>query len=127
MQGHRFQASAPLATHWRPATCQEVDCEAHLLGFKLVLDEEAHADQIDALRTLRHGRHFTEHHEVEGFIEFRFPAGQRCFKHHTTGIGRDPIMLHGVNAQVRQHVRAKDWHEDFNETSYQIQEQRKRG
>lgn len=125
--GHSFQAAAPLATHWRAATCQEVDCEAYLLGFKLVLDEKFHAGSIDALRTLKHGRHFEERHETEGWIEFHFPPGQQCFKRHITGAGRDPIMLHGINGNVRRHVRALDWHEDMNETSYQIAELWKRG
>ena len=126
MMGHSFKAAARPETR-RQVTCQEAECEAHLLGFKLVLDEKFHADSIDALRTLKHGRRYEERHEVEGWVEFHFPPGQQCFKRHTDGAWDDPVLLHGNNGQVRRHVRAADWQEDFNEVAYQQQEQRKRG
>ena len=33
-----YKASRPLPTHWRKATCQEVDCEQYLLGWQTIVD-----------------------------------------------------------------------------------------
>ena len=34
-----YRIVVPRATHWRPATCAESDCQAYLLGWLTTVDE----------------------------------------------------------------------------------------
>lgn len=102
-----YQVTAPVSTHWRPATCAEVDCAAWRHGWRTVVDErtdlgERQAAYIrstcvpDALAASPAGRgrrRYVEHrdaHQVQdgtgppagvvaGLTVFEFPAGQVCF------------------------------------------------
>jgi hypothetical protein len=84
-----YQISAPLATHWQPATCAEVDCPDHLNGWQTVVDEttELGQRQAHAIRRLL-GRRFTEEPGGFGIAQvpsagmtvFTFEAGQKCFR-----------------------------------------------
>src|SRR5258708_39959331 len=40
-----YQISAPLATHWRPATCEEAECLAYLHGGQTSCDESTELGQ----------------------------------------------------------------------------------
>ena len=137
----RFRADAPPATHWREATCEEVDCPAYMCGFKLVLKDPEQQDRIDMVHNLPHGRHYREEVVNAGFIEFIFPPGQRCFRSgdpdrkgsprqgvHWTGVGR-PALLSCIvpGAESRRFGRPEDWHEAFNEESYRIKQALERG
>lgn len=69
-----YQIAAPLPTHYRFASCEEVDCAAYRLGWRTVVDE-------DKARLARHsGRKYTETRDPAGLVVFDFPAGQRCFR-----------------------------------------------
>ena len=37
----RFRVSQPLATHWREASCREVDCPHHVLGWQTVVPHDS--------------------------------------------------------------------------------------
>lgn len=71
-----FGMAAPLATHFVPADCREVDCPDYLHGFR------CHVESIgprlaDAARNS--GRKFTEVSYGEGHTWLEFEAGQPCF------------------------------------------------
>lgn len=92
-----WRISSPIATHWRPATCDEVDCEPWRNGWLTVVP--AGSDLEDIVR--RSGRAFTEERRPEGLIAFTFQAGQRCFRttEHRVPLDRPELYV----------VRDGDW------------------
>lgn len=95
-----FAIVKPRATHYRPATCAEVECAAHLNGWTTLL--LAGSDDLDFVRTQVCGgavdgrrRHFTEEPAPDGMVRLTFPAGQPCFAaaEHVVDVERDPVFL----------------------------------
>ena len=76
-QYRTFAMRAPLGTHFRPASCEEMDCPAYLQGWTTRVDLSTDLGQAQA-RYIRKdsGRTFTE---VEPGV-FRFEPGQACFR-----------------------------------------------
>lgn len=96
-----FQIDQPLATHFRRASCEEVDCEANRHGWKMGFDL-TDPERRQAARDIRDksGRSYTYELLDEGRkIVFTFPAGQRCFERHHLPLERDPLLI----------VRDGDW------------------
>jgi hypothetical protein len=93
----------PLATHWRPATCSEVDCKHYLLGWQTML--ASNDPQVDLVRSLRGQWHFTEAAPEGGVIVFTFPAGQKCFR-------TDQHRLPMLDRPALYVVRGGDWRGD---------------
>jgi hypothetical protein len=133
-----FAISAPLSSHWRDATCAEVECTSSAQGFTVTCD----------LRTelgLRQARYIRDHsgrswtHEVLGsgvMIRFSFPAGQRCFAQHRVPLEREPIFVvrngdhRGVGrgpAGKRVFDRPEHWVETFAEHQQGLAETQARG
>jgi hypothetical protein len=87
-----YQAVMPLATHFRPATCEESDCPHYLFGWKTIVP----ADSPQA-HYIRHdsGRGFTETRHPDGLAEFVFEAGQTCFAsgRHQLPNGRPEVFI----------------------------------
>lgn len=118
-----YSIMAPLSTHFRPATCAEVDCPDYLHGWRIradVLDER----MLHAARTS--GRKYTELRvsELENWIVFE--AGQSCFRtsQHRTRIHDKPELFlvsdgdargNPRGTKARLHQRPADWQEDFAE------------
>src|SRR6476620_8795741 len=77
-----YEIRSPLATHYRDATCAEVDCEASAYGWRTTVDvgTELGRKQANYIRLLS-ARSFTV---VENgtLVSFTFPAGQACFVEH---------------------------------------------
>ena len=75
-----FAMRAPLATHFRPATCEEMGCPHYLHGWttRIDLSTDLGQAQADYIRN-RSGR---PHVEVEPGV-FQFPPGQPCFRAET--------------------------------------------
>jgi hypothetical protein len=112
---------APPATHWRPASCDEVDCPNYLSGWITVLDEVAQAELVAAVRTS--GRKPAAVRREGGRITFTFEAGTPCFKasQHKVRLDRQehyvvfPGDWRGAAGPTRRHQRPQDWVEDFAE------------
>ena len=115
-----YELQAPLSTHWRPATCEEVDCDAYRNGWvtKLDVSTELGARQAEYIR-MRSGRTF---HDVtplnSALVELMFPAGQRCFRQHRVPLEREPLcIVRGGDWRQqlgqRRVLRADDWVDDF--------------
>ena len=115
-----YQAAMPLATHWRPATCAEVDCSWYLAGWKTIVPAGGEHEAL----VRGSGRKFTEETQPGGLIEFRFEAGQQCFQAatHRLPVGRperlfvrDGDWRGNPTGWRREHTRPEDWQEDFAE------------
>jgi hypothetical protein len=130
-----YALAAPLATHWRPATCEEVDCANQAAGWRTVVDEATDLGQRQAayVRT-QAGRAFGEHREGPLTV-FTFPAGQRCFAAHQQPLEREPLYLvrggdwrgNPRGVPVRRHVRAADWVDDFANHQLDLRDRLERG
>lgn len=129
--------SQPLTTHWRRATCAEVDCPRYLNGWKTVLDMST-ADGQNCALWIRQmsGLHFTESVTGPNEVTFLFPAGQMCARadRHRLPLGRPPLMLvrggdHRGNptGYVRRFGKAEDWRDDLGEHLDVLRDQKARG
>jgi len=132
-----YAVARPLATHWRPATCGEMDCPAHLHGWLTKVDEaselgmrQAHYIRKDS------GRRFSEHRADDGLTVFSFEAGQRCFAsdQHKLPIDRPEVYTvrdgdwrGNPTGRARRHAHADDWVEDFGEHQQRVADQIERG
>lgn len=87
-----YRILAPMRTHWRPATCEEVDCPHFLHGWAVsVMPESA-----DDAAVRGSGRSWSKRETTpEGFIRYEFPPGQACFKAgtHRVRLEREEIYL----------------------------------
>lgn len=130
-----YSIDAPRKTHWRTATCEEVECKDFLRGWKTVLSI-TQVDMIEIAR--RSGYSFTEERD-EATVTFIFEAGQKCFKRqsHKLPLGKDGIYRvrpgdwrisrSSVRNQIRTHARPIDWVEDMQENQAAIQQSIDRG
>ena len=114
-----YALAAPLATHWRKATCVEVDCPDYLNGWRVRvegLDEQM----------LHDARNYGRNRELpvaEGETWLMYEAGQPCFRaaQHHKRIDRPELYIvrdgdwrgNPRGTQARQHVRPEDWVDDF--------------
>lgn len=94
-----YQITSPIETHYRDATCQEVECQHHLAGWKTTVDVSTvlGAKQANYIRLLS-GRKFT-FTEEGSIVTFYFPGGQKCFSQHKAPLGRPEFFI----------VREGDW------------------
>ena len=123
MVGHRtYQILSPIATHYRPASCADVDCAAHAHGWRTTVDETTPLGQEQAAYIRRGaGRRHAETRD-NNLTTFTFEAGQVCFaaadhrlpldrpEHFRVLTGPAP----GVIETARAH-RPDDWVDSFAE------------
>ncbi len=132
-----FGFASPLATHWRRASCEEVDCPSYLFGWETDVDEStergrAQADYIRHDATRRH----TESRREDGVAQFVFEPGQPCFGRadHRARLGAVPrFYVKGGDwrgnprGTLRFHANAAEWQEDLAEHQDRLAETIKRG
>lgn len=90
-----FGIRRPAKTHWRPATCVEVECDAHANGFRVTCDLRTVLG-LDQARYIRDkaGRAFTHQFAEDGkVVAFTFPAGQKCFIDHRVPLERPALFV----------------------------------
>jgi hypothetical protein len=117
-----YQLLAPRPTHFRPASCAEVECEAHQNGWQSIVDTstELGRRQADYIRR-EAGRRYSEQADEHGRAVFTFPAGQRCFADHQVSLDRAPLYVvrdgdwrgNPRGTEPRIHTRPADWVDDF--------------
>jgi hypothetical protein len=116
-----YALKAPLATHFRPATCAQVDCSNWRHGWRTLIDELTELGQRQAHYIRKQaGRAFTEYPDG-GITVFEFEPGQECFAQHQRPLEREPLYLvrggdwrgdpRGTGARV--HASGEDWVEDM--------------
>lgn len=118
---------APLATHYRPASCVDVDCEAHANGWRSTFDESTDLGQSQAHYVRREsGRKFVEARTEDGLTVFTFEAGQKCFQPHVTSLEREPLYVvrggdwRGATTPIARHANSTDWLDDFGSHQEQL-------
>lgn len=133
-----YRIYEPLRTHWRAATCAEVDCPNYLNGFRVLADETTDLGQRQA-HYLRHDktRAHKESRGDTGLTVFEFPPGTTCFRadEHRTRRGLPELFLvqpgdwrsRPRRDAIFQHARPQDWVEDFGEHQQRIADQREKG
>ena len=113
-----FQLIQPSRTHFRPASCAEIECPHYVHGW--ISTVPAGSKEEWACRNSRRG--FTET-KVEGnLIRFHFYAGQPCFKYKTHEKFLEREALHIVRqgdwrwrGQGKTHTKPEFWREEFSE------------
>lgn len=137
-----FQVVAPLRTHWRAATCEEVECDAYRNGFRLYVDEATELGQAQA-DYVRHkaGRKFAEHRDPgSSRTVFTFPPGTLPFasaEHtsHKVRIEREELFVtrpgdwrgNPTGERPYQHTKAEFWTEEFAEHQGKLADRVNRG
>lgn len=117
-----FAIVAPISTHFRPASCAEVDCPHYLNGWRVRVEGLPPA-MVHTARTS--GRRFRELRVAEGETWLVFESGQSCFQasQHLTRLDRPELFVvrdgdHRGNprgTKARLHQRAEHWTEQFAE------------
>jgi hypothetical protein len=132
-----YAAITPQETHWRRATCEEVECPNFLHGWKTTVDEITVLGQQQAYYIRKQsGRKFTEFWEG-GLTHFVFEAGQECFARdqHSVPLERPAIFLvrdgdwrgNPRHTSPRIHSRPEDWIEDMQESFDKTRQRVERG
>lgn len=125
-----FKILQPLATHYREARCEEVECRNNRDGWVTLLDEAnpAHAGLFASLQAS--GRQYERMRSEEaaertgmtfppGLTAFVFRPGQQCFERHNVGLGRDPMFIHDAGRGPVRHRDGLSFNAEFNESAYQ--------
>ncbi|MDQ7910260.1 hypothetical protein RB614_37780 [Phytohabitans sp. ZYX-F-186] len=94
-----FEVRSPLSTHWRNATCAEVECRHLLSGWVSRIDVSTEQGRTWAAAIKASGRRYT--YEQNGtVVTFKFGPGQQCFQApHKVRTGRQELYV----------VRDGDW------------------
>ena len=115
-----YAIHAPISTHHRKATCQEVDCDAYAHGWKTVLDVTTDLGVRQAKYIT--GKSGRAHSVVNRglAVEFTFPAGQECFASHTVPLEREPLYVvrggdfrGNPRGTAPRQLSAPNWVDDF--------------
>lgn len=115
-----YEATAPLTTHWRPATCAEVECRAYMQGWHSDVPPGS-ADEKRITDSYRPGEYRLER-TPEGFHRYYFPAGSTCFRavHHKLPLERPALFTvrsgdwrGNPDGNVRQFTKPEDWVDHF--------------
>lgn len=115
-----YEIVVPVATHFRPATCEEVGCPQYAGGWRVRVE----GLPPELLHTAKNcGRKWAEQQIAEGETWLIFEAGQRCFQasEHRTRIDKPELYIvrdgdHRGNprgTKGRLHQRPADWQDDF--------------
>lgn len=128
-----FQIAVPLETHWRPATCEEVDCEQYRNGWRVRVQG---LSESDVYAIANSGRKFTRLDVAETETWLVFEPGQSCFRasEHRLPLGRPELFVvrdgdwrGNPTGNVYQHKRAEDWVDQFSVNQGKIAEAIERG
>lgn len=122
-----YSINSPLASHYRPATCEEIECPHWRDGWQVNATDLTDVHYVELARG---GWHFTvlRVSEAETFLVFK--AGQRCFEHgsHKVALQRPALYVvrDPARGSRRTHVRAEDWRDDLHEHTDQVARDRQR-
>lgn len=123
-----YQILAPPATHWRPATCAEIDCQPYRLGWASTVlpGSDMEATLLRAADGMVDGhrrRWSSRHRQEDGFVRYVFASGQLCFKAASHKVRQDRPEIFVVRdgdwrgnprrTDPYRHRRAADWVDDF--------------
>jgi hypothetical protein len=123
---------APLATHWRRATCEEIDCGEYRNGWRLRVDALTPKMLADIDEV---GYRYTRLPVAPGETYLIFEAGQPCFKasQHQAPLGKPGIYRVRQGdwrmpvAGVHTFATPEDWRDHLGEHLGKIADLRQRG
>lgn len=131
-----YRIVSPIQSHFGPATCEDVECDAYAKGWSSLIDEatELGAKQAYYIRT-HSGRSFTESRTPAGLTDFLFRPGQPCFRQHTYRNELAPIFRvqggdfrgNPLAIQPVTHTKPEFWVEDFQEHQDKVKTVLERG
>jgi hypothetical protein len=84
---------APVATHYRRASCQEVECGAWAGGFRSTVDVATELGIAQARYIEGHSCRRYSRTQAGTVVTYEFPAGQRCFRQHQLPLEREPLFI----------------------------------
>lgn len=112
-----YRVAAPVASHYRPATCAEVECEQHQRGWATVVDEATDLGRQQAAYIRQEcastatpaqpgdgRRRYRERRTEAGWTAFEFPAGQTCFGQHRVPLERPYLYLASAAGHTIRHT-----------------------
>lgn len=127
LPAHTFKTygmSMPLRTHWRPATCEEADCQAYRNGWASTFDTATDLGlrQYEYCKADRTRSFHMQRVELT-LVKFVYKPGNRCFQSdtHRVPLGR-PARFYVAGGDwrgnpratpVQVHRGAADWVDDF--------------
>lgn len=127
---------APRSTHFRDATCEEVECKANLEGWWTRLDVSTviGQKQYNYIR-LHAGRAYKQTAGfVTDYVELWFPPGQKCFAEHKVRLDREAFFIvrdgdrrGNPTGFKRLHTRPIDWRDDFGEHQQTLADEQQKG
>lgn len=126
-----YEVSRPRSTHFRKATCQEVDCPNWQRGWRTSCDVATPLGRTQANYIRLHsGRSWTVV-AAGDLVTFTFAPGQECFSQHTRPLDREPFFRI-ASGDWRQRdsgiaVRAQDWIDDLGDNQLQVKARVERG
>lgn len=132
-----YSIIAPEPTHFRPATCAEINCPQYLHGWRTLIDERTDLGtfQADYIRKSS-GRGYSEERDEQGRTVFTFEAGQVCFAaaDHRARVDKPELYVirggdHRGNpsGEVRTLSGPTPWVDDFGEHQETLAELTERG
>ncbi len=111
-----WRIETPRSSHYRTASCAEVNCPNYQNGFQIILPTTMIV-QIIAIRESR--MQYNEEEMEGGLIRFVFAPGQECFEgqagEHKTNLERDPIFLKNRTVQ-----EPEQWKDGIGESLYRL-------
>ena len=129
LDNQHFKIEQWRRSHFRKATCREVECDGYLYGWKTFVPPDS--VQANYIRT-NSRREFIEAKVSTDLSEFSFPPGQRCFASGTHGWQiREPTASqtladkYGNPGKGRVFDRGEDFNDSFNEQAYRINQRRR--
>lgn len=107
-----YRISSPAETHYRKATCQEVDCERYANGWRV----KVNGLPADLLKYITNsGRKFSEVRVSDTETWLIYPGGQQCFDNHQVSLEKPALYIVRDRAGIRQHTKPEHWVEENSE------------
>lgn len=88
-----YAIASPFETHYRPATCEEVDCEAHASGWVTRLDLTTDLGQQQGRYIQDQSNRRYKAVKTGEIVEITFFPGQQCFAQHRVALDRPAVFL----------------------------------
>ena len=131
-----FQVTAPVSTHTRKASCEEVECGSYLRGWRMKIDLGTELGQKQAYYVKHHsGRSYNVVDQRDGLVTLEFPGGQPCFEEHRVRNQLPERFLvkggdhrgNPLGTVTRVHKKPEFWLEEFQENQDRIKTRVERG
>lgn len=134
-----YTMSSPFASHWRPANCEEYECQDFIHGFVITIDFSTNLGKKQLHYLTKEDKDRRYHMQRTGPYEVKliYGPGNPCFKRgdHRVPLDRPPFYLvaegdwrgNPRRVRPRRHQRPEDWVDDFATHQIKVAETMKRG